>query len=61
LIEQLEQLTQQAEKAVRDASDAKTLEEVRVRFLGKSGLVTEMLKGLGRVRVYRVAWEEGST
>jgi phenylalanyl-tRNA synthetase alpha chain len=49
LIEKLEQLSQQAEKAVAAASDAKTLEEVRVKYLGKNGLVTEVLKGLGQV------------
>jgi phenylalanyl-tRNA synthetase alpha chain len=33
--------------AIRDASDEKTLEDVRVRFLGRKGTLTTVLRGLG--------------
>jgi phenylalanyl-tRNA synthetase alpha chain len=36
-----------AEAAVQTATDERTLEDVRVRFLGKKGELTALLKGLG--------------
>jgi phenylalanyl-tRNA synthetase alpha chain len=45
----LQQLTEQALTAVQDASELRALDEVRVAYLGKSGLFTEQLKQLGRL------------
>ncbi|HID45400.1 MAG TPA: phenylalanine--tRNA ligase subunit alpha [Chromatiaceae bacterium] len=45
----LQQLTEQALAAVQDASDLRALDEVRVAYLGKSGLFTEQLKQLGKL------------
>ncbi len=45
----LQQLTEQALTAVQDASDLRALDEVRVAYLGKSGLFTEQLKQLGKL------------
>jgi phenylalanyl-tRNA synthetase alpha chain len=49
VIERLELLLKDAEQAIQNAGDTKALEEVRVKYLGKSGLVTEVLKGLSQV------------
>jgi phenylalanyl-tRNA synthetase alpha chain len=45
----LESLVEQALADVRASRDLPALEEVRVRLLGKKGLLTEQLKGLGRL------------
>ncbi len=47
--ERLTKLIQDAEQAVLQASDLKSIEDLRVKFLGKTGLVTEILKGLGHI------------
>lgn len=49
VIERLELLLKEAEQAIQKAGDSKALEETRVKYLGKSGLVTDVLKGLGQV------------
>ena len=36
-------------KEISDANDSKTLDEVRVRFLGKKGELTFLLKSLGQM------------
>jgi len=46
---ELETLLNEAQAAVDGATDLRTLDEVRVRYLGKSGLFTEQLKGLGKL------------
>ena len=38
-----------AQQAVESAADIAALDDVRVRFLGKKGELTELLKGLGRL------------
>ena len=43
----LDELEQQALQAVVDANDTATLDDVRVRYLGKKGLLTRQLKQLG--------------
>jgi phenylalanyl-tRNA synthetase alpha chain len=45
----LESLIEQALADVRASRDLPALEEVRVRLLGKKGLLTEQLKGLGKL------------
>lgn len=49
MIDQLNAILKDAEGAITKASDLKNLEELRVKYLGKSGAVTEMMKGLGQV------------
>lgn len=49
MIERLQALSQEAEAAIQHTSDIKSVEDLRVKYLGKSGLVTEILKGLGQV------------
>ncbi len=46
---ELEQLLSRALAAVQSAADLRGLDEVRVQYLGKSGLFTERLKQLGRL------------
>ena len=48
-MEALAALEQQARQAVAQAQDLKALDEVRVQFLGKKGLLTEQLKQLGKL------------
>jgi len=61
--EKLLTIAEEAETAVRDAGSVADLEEVRIRFLGKKGKLTQLLRGMGeltpedRPRVGRVANE----
>ena len=48
-MENLELLTSEAEKAVDQAADVASLDQVRVEYLGKKGLLTGLLKGLGKL------------
>jgi len=48
-VEALATLEQQAREAVDSAGDLKALDEVRVRYLGKKGLLTGQLKQLGKL------------
>lgn len=47
LIEELHKIHEQAIIAVSAAQDASELEEVRLRYLGKKGSLTQILRGLG--------------
>ena len=46
---ELEDLLKNALAEISAASDLKALEDIRVRYLGKKGLVTEQLKSLGKL------------
>jgi phenylalanyl-tRNA synthetase alpha chain len=46
---ELEQIVAEADKAVAAAASVAELEQAKARFLGKSGLLTELLKGLGKL------------
>ena len=43
----IDSILSEAESAIRDAADEQSLDAVRVRFLGKKGELTALLKGLG--------------
>ncbi len=45
----LDQLIKDAESAATDSADLKALDNVRVRFLGKKGALTELLKNVGKL------------
>src|SRR6056297_3653043 len=45
----LKQLVGEAKRAVGEAGDERTLDDVRVRYLGKKGEVTALLKSLGQL------------
>ena len=45
--EKLEQLRQQTVQALELAPDKKSLEELRVKVMGKKGSLTELLRGMG--------------
>lgn len=47
LVQELTGLVQQAEKEIAQAQGLPDLDQVRVRYLGKKGLLTEYLKSLG--------------
>jgi phenylalanyl-tRNA synthetase alpha chain len=49
LQESLERLLAEAERAVAAAADERALDEVRVRYLGKKGDLTALLKALGQL------------
>jgi len=42
-------LVESALRAIEDSSDERSLEQLRVDFLGKKGSLTELLKGLGKL------------
>jgi phenylalanyl-tRNA synthetase alpha chain len=48
-VSSLDELEQQALQAVAAADNAAALDDVRVRFLGKKGLLTQQLKQLGQL------------
>lgn len=48
-MEVLAALEQQAREAVAQAIDLKALDDIRVQYLGKKGLLTEQLKQLGKL------------
>jgi phenylalanyl-tRNA synthetase alpha chain len=48
-MQSLDEIRQQAEAAVREASDLRSLDACRVHYLGKKGLLTEYLKTLGQL------------
>jgi len=45
----LDQIVSEARQAFADAANADHLEQVKARYLGKSGSLTELLKGLGKL------------
>jgi phenylalanyl-tRNA synthetase alpha chain len=45
----LEQMVIQAQKDFSAAPDAAALENVKARYLGKTGIITEQMKGLGKL------------
>ncbi len=47
--EQLTRLLGEAEKAIETAPELKTLEELRVKYLGKSGHLTEYLRSISKL------------
>ncbi|MCA0969866.1 phenylalanine--tRNA ligase subunit alpha [Halobacillus litoralis] len=47
--ERLEQLKQEALQKVEQATDVKSLKDVRVEYLGKKGPITEVLRGMGKL------------
>lgn len=42
-------LVDSALRAIADSSDERSLEQLRVDYLGKKGSLTELLKGLGKL------------
>ncbi|KAA0019327.1 phenylalanine--tRNA ligase subunit alpha [Salinicola corii] len=48
-MDHLPALVNEARAAIAAAEDAQSLDQVRVRFLGKKGEITALLKGLGRL------------
>ncbi|MGB9495742.1 MAG: phenylalanine--tRNA ligase subunit alpha, partial [Azonexus sp.] len=48
-MENLDQIVGEARVAFAAISDPDALEQVKARFLGKSGQITELLKGLGKL------------
>jgi phenylalanyl-tRNA synthetase alpha chain len=49
VIERLQTLLKTAEESISGAVDLKVIDEIRVKYLGKSGELTEILKGLSQV------------
>ena len=49
MLEELEQLTDKAVAAIESADSGQSLEDVRVEYLGKKGLVTQHMKSLGKL------------
>ncbi|MFC7393700.1 phenylalanine--tRNA ligase subunit alpha [Scopulibacillus cellulosilyticus] len=47
--EQLESLRNEALEQVKSAQDLKSLQDLRVKYLGKKGPITEVLRGMGKL------------
>lgn len=45
----LDHLVAEADAAFASAGDAATLENAKARYLGKTGQITELMKGLGKL------------
>src|SRR5690349_20418576 len=50
-MENLREIISEAETLMNNIEDAAELENVKARYLGKNGLLTELLNGLGRLPV----------
>lgn len=48
-MQNLDQIAQEATSAFAATDDADALEQIKARYLGKSGQITELLKGLGKL------------
>jgi phenylalanyl-tRNA synthetase alpha chain len=48
-MDNLDQIVSEAQTAFAAISDPDALEQAKARFLGKSGQITELLKGLGKL------------
>ncbi|MCF6764780.1 phenylalanine--tRNA ligase subunit alpha [Thiotrichales bacterium 19S3-7] len=48
-MQEIMQIEQEALDAVEGADNSKTLDEIRIEYLGKKGLLTDILKGLGKL------------
>ena len=48
-MQDLEQLTREAESAIESADSLSDLDQLRVQYLGKKGKLTDLLKGLGKL------------
>jgi phenylalanyl-tRNA synthetase alpha chain len=46
---EIDEILSEAEKALQQVADERALDDVRVRFLGKKGALTVLLKGLGKL------------
>ena len=46
---ELNQLVEAAEQAINQAADLKSLDDIRVAYLGKKGSITERMKSLGKL------------
>jgi len=49
VLQELEQFIKTAQQAVNDANSIQSLDQVRVEYLGKKGLITEQMKSLGKL------------
>jgi len=49
VIDRLQTIFKNAEVSIADAADFKSIDDIRVKYLGKSGELTEILKGLNQV------------
>ncbi|MFB5662942.1 phenylalanine--tRNA ligase subunit alpha [Alteribacillus sp. HJP-4] len=49
MIERLEQLAEEANQETAKAENVKELDKVRVKYLGKKGPITEVLRGMGKL------------
>ncbi len=47
--EQLQQIKASVEAALKDASTLEALEEIRIKYMGKKGELTAVLKGMGKL------------
>ncbi|MDX5332690.1 MAG: phenylalanine--tRNA ligase subunit alpha [Gammaproteobacteria bacterium] len=48
-MQDLTQLIDEAKRAIAEAADLAALDQIRVQYLGKKGVLTEQLKGLGKL------------
>lgn len=46
---QLTEIVEQALAAIKDATDLKALDDLRVDYLGKKGKITDMMKMMGKL------------
>lgn len=47
--DRLKELQQEALESIKNATDLKGLNDIRVSYLGKKGPITEVLKGMGKL------------
>lgn len=48
MLDKIEELGKNAREAIKNVSDLKSLEELKIRYLGKKGEITAILRGMGQ-------------
>ena len=48
-MQHLDEIVANAQQQIENAADTNELEEIRLQYLGKKGLMTEQMKGLGKL------------
>lgn len=48
-MQNLDEIVQRAASAITEADSLKTLDDIRIEYLGKKGVMTDLMKGLGKL------------
>ncbi|MBI4974531.1 MAG: phenylalanine--tRNA ligase subunit alpha, partial [Candidatus Omnitrophica bacterium] len=49
MIERLKEIEQSALKEIESSADKDSLEKIRIKYLGRNGILTEIFKNIGKL------------